>query len=148
MASNPQVVQGTLNRLRGSVVFADYPDLQVTSAYLAKEAISISFDGDTSLLIGTLTGAVTSPEPYTYGTVTIHLLRTQDLANAFKNQIEVNTTMGSVNIIGDSTALDNFQLENCILMSLQEITFDGNQAGLIVRLRGVYNINSNLFADS
>ena len=59
MASNPQVVQGTLNRLRGSVVFADYPDLQVTSAYLAKEAISISFDGDTSLLIGTLTGAVT-----------------------------------------------------------------------------------------
>jgi len=95
-----------------------------------------------------LTGAVTSPEPYTYGTVTIHLLRTQDLANAFKNQIEINTTMGSVNIIGDSTALDNFQLENCILMSLQEITFDGNQAGLIVRLRGVYNINSDLFADS
>ena len=148
MASNPQVVQGTLNRLRGSVVFADFPQLQVTSSYLAKEAISISFDGDTSLLIGTLTGAVTSPEPYTYGTVTIHLLRTQFLADLFKTQIELNTTMGSVNIIGDSATLSNFQLENCILMSLQEITFDGNQAGLIVRLRGVYNINSDLFADS
>jgi len=122
--------------------------LQVTSSYLAKEAISISFDGDTSLLIGTLTGAVTSPEPYTYGTVTIHLLRTQVLADLFKTQIEFNTTMGSVNIIGDSATLSNFQLENCILMSLQEITFDGNQAGLIVRLRGVYNINASLFADA
>ena len=148
MASNPQIFQGTLNRLRGSVVFANFPQLQVTSSYLAKEAISIAFDGDTSLLIGTLTGAVTSPEPYTYGTVTIHLLRTQILADLFKQQIETNTTMGSVNIIGDSATLGNFQLENCILMSLNEITFDGNQAGLIVRLRGVYNINATLFADA
>lgn len=148
MASNPQIFQGTLNRLRGSVVFADFPQLQVTSSYLAKEAISIAFDGDTSLLIGTLTGAVTSPEPYTYGTVTIHLLRTQILADLFKQQIETNTTMGSVNIIGDSATLGIFQLENCILMSLNEITFDGNQAGLIVRLRGVYNINATLFADA
>ena len=59
--SNPQVLQGTLNRLLASVVYANFPQLNVTSAYLAKEAISIGFDGDTSLLIGTLTSAVTSP---------------------------------------------------------------------------------------
>jgi hypothetical protein len=145
---NPQIVQGTLNRLRGSVVYTDFPQLNVTAPYLAKEALSIAFEGDTSLLIGTLTGAVTSPEPYTFGTVTMHLLRTQALADAYKAQIELNTTMGDVSVYGDSATFSRFVLNNCVLMSLQEITFDGNQAGLIVRLRGVYNVNSSLWADA
>ena len=146
--ANPQIQQGTLNRLLASVVYADFTQLNVTSGYLAREAISLSFDGDTSLLIGTLTGAVTSPEPYIYGTVTMHLLRTQALGNAYKTQIETNTTLGSVTVIPDSTALSPFQLNNCVLMSIQETAFDGTQAGLIVRLRGVYSINASLFAAS
>lgn len=146
--SNPQVVQGTLNRLLASVVYANFPNLNVTSAYLAKEAISLGFDGDTSQLIGTLTGAVTSPEPYIYGTCTMHLLRTQALGNAYKLQIETNTTMGSVTVIPDSVALSSFELNNCVLQSIQEVAFDGTQAGLIVRLRGVYSINSTLFSIS
>jgi len=146
--ANPQVIQGTLNRLLASVVFADFPQLNVTSSYLAREAISLGFDGDTSLLIGTLTGAVTSPEPYIYGTATIHLLRTQNLANAYKTQIETNTTMGSVTVYPDTIALSPFQLNNCVLMSVQETAFDGTQAGLIVRLRGVYSVNASLFSAS
>ncbi len=146
--SNPQVVQGTLNRLLASVVYADFPQLNVTSPYLAKEAISLGFDGDTSQLIGTLTGAVTSPEPYIYGTATIHLLRTQSLGNAYKTQIENNTTMGSVTVYPDSTALSAFQLNNCVLQSVQEVAFDGTTAGLIIRLRGIYSINATLFAAS
>ena len=144
--ANPQVVQGTLNRLLASVVFANFPQLNVTSSYLAREAVSIAFDGDTSLLIGTLTSAVTSPEPYVYGTVTMHLLRTQSLGNAFKTQVETNTTMGSVTVYPDTTALTPFQLNNCVLQTVQEIPFDGSQASLIIRLRGVYNINASLFA--
>lgn len=146
--SNPQVQQGTLNRLLASVVYANYPQLNVTSSYLAREAISLAFDGDTSLLIGTLTSAVTSPEPYVYGTVTMHLLRTQALGNAYKTQIETNTTLGSVTVYPDSVALSPFQLNNCVLQVVQEMPFDGTQASLIVRLRGVYNINSTLFAAS
>ncbi len=141
-------VQGTLNRLRGSVVLNDFPELTVHSYNLAKEAISIGFEGDTSQLIGTLTGAVTSPEPYMLGTVTMHLVRSQALADAYKTQIEVATTLGSVNIVTDSNTLSDFQLENTVLMSLQELTFDGNQAGMIVRLRGVYYINAALFPAS
>ena len=144
--ANPQVIQGTLNRLLASVVYADYPELNVTSSYLAKEAISIAFEGDTSLLIGTMTSAVTSPEPYIYGTVTMHLLRTQALGNAYKTQVETNTTMGSVTVYPDSTALSAFQLNNCVLQAVQEMPFDGTQASLIIRLRGIYNINSSLFA--
>ena len=142
------IYQGTLNRLRGSVVYANYPELNITSSYLAKEAISLSFDGDTSQLIGTLTGGVTSPEPYVYGTATMHILRTQSLADLYKRQIETATTMGHVTVIGDSTSLGNFQLDTCVLMSIQEMAFDGNQAGMIVRLRGIYNVNAALFAYS
>lgn len=144
--ANPQVVQGTLNRLLASVVYATYPELNVTSPYLDKSAISLSFDGDTSQLLPTLTGAVTSPEPYMFGTATIHILRTQALGDAYKKQIETSTTMGSVTIIPDSTALSSFQLNNCVLSSIQEVAFDGNTAGLVVRLRGVYSINASLFA--
>jgi hypothetical protein len=144
--ANPQIQQGTLNRLLASVVYADFTQLNVTSGYLAREAISLSFDGDTSLLIGTLTGAVTSPEPYIFGTVTMHLLRTQALGEAYSEQIRTNTTLGSVTVYPDTQVLQPFQLNNCVLMSIQETAFDGQQAGLVVRLRGVYNINSTLFA--
>jgi len=146
--ANPQIQQGTLNRLLASVVYANFTQLNVTSGYLAREAISLAFDGDTSLLIGTLTGAVTSPEPYIYGTVTMHLLRTQALGNAYKTQIETNTTLGSVTVYPDTQVLSPFQLNNCVLQSVQETSFDGTQAGLIVRLRGVYNINSTMYAVS
>jgi hypothetical protein len=146
--ANPQIQQGTLNRLLASVVYANFTALNVTSGYLAREAISLSFDGDTSQLIPTLTGAVTSPEPYIFGTVTMHLLRTQALGNAYKTQIETNTTLGSVTVYPDTQVLSPFQLNNCVLMSVQETTFDGTQAGLVVRLRGVYSINSTLFAAS
>ena len=40
--ANPQVIQGTLNRLLANVVYADFPQLNVTAPYLAKEAISMS----------------------------------------------------------------------------------------------------------
>jgi hypothetical protein len=76
------------------------------------------------------------------------LLRTQALGNAYKEQIEANTTLGSVTIYPDTTALTPFQLNNCVLSSIQEVPFDGNQAALIVRLRGVYSINAELFAAS
>lgn len=144
--ATPHIVQGTLNRLLASVVYSDFGSLNVTSPYLAKEAISINFEGELSQLIGTLTGAVTSPEPYIFANVTMHLLRTQALADAYKTQIETNTTMGSVAIYPDNTVLEPFQFNNCVLSNIQEVAFDGTQAGLIIHLRGVYLINSTMWA--
>jgi hypothetical protein len=143
--ANPNIIQGTLNRLIASVVYADFPELNINSGYLSKEGISIAFEGDLSQLIPTMTGAVTSPEPYVFGSVTIHLLRSQFLASQYKGQIETDTTMGSVTVIPDSIALTPYQLENCVLQSVQEMTFDGNQAGFIVKLRGVYQINGSMY---
>lgn len=146
--SNPLIQQGTLNRLLASVVYANFPQLNVTSPFLGKAAITVAFEGQTSLLIGTLTGAVTSPEPYMFATVTMHLVRSQALAQAYKAQIETNTTMGSVNIIPDTTTLQPFQLDTCVLQSMKEINFDGTQSELTITLQGVYRINSTLYTGS
>lgn len=143
--SNPQVYQGSLNRLLTGMVFPNYPALNVTAAYLSKEAISISFDGETAQLIPTLTGAVPSPEPYIFGTATIHLIRTQALANAFKQQIELNTILGPATVYPDSVALSPFDINNSVLQSVKEVTFDGGQVGLVVSVRGVYPINAFMF---
>lgn len=145
MALNYLVAQGTLNRLRGSVVFAQFPELNVTAPFLGKEAIGLSFEGPTGQIIGTLTGGVTSPEPYQMATVTMHILRTQFLADTYKTQIEVSSNVGSVNVIPDSDALSNYQIENAIIESVEPMQFDGNQAGMVVRIRGIYYINSALY---
>ena len=86
--TNPLVSQGSLNRLRASVVWPDNPTLNVTASYLGKEGVSLALDGEATTFINTLVGAVTSPEPYQMITLTIHLLKTQGLASLYKSQQE------------------------------------------------------------
>lgn len=143
--ASPLIPQGTLNRLRGSVVFGSNPTLNVTAPYLAKQAISISFEGDAGLLIPTLTGGVTSPEPYQMATITINLLKSQALSNVYKTQIETNVNIGDVAVIADSAALTDYELTNCIIKGVRDITFDGDVAGFVVTITGIYNVNGNLW---
>lgn len=140
--------QGNLNRLRGSVVYADLPALGVTTPFLAKEAISITFEGDAGHLLPTLTGGVGSPEPYQIATVEIHLLKTQALANAYKNQVETNNRLGSVNVIGDAETMESWQLENCQLLTTAPGAFDGQNPTFVVRLQGIYYTNRDLWTSS
>ena len=142
---NPLVQQGTLNRLRGSVVFADNQSLNVTAPFLAREAIHVTFDGDSGMLIPTLTGGVTSPEPYQIGNVTINLLKSQNMADLYKHQIETDVNVGDFSIIGDSPALGDYEFVNGILLGVRDIVFDGNVPGFVVNLRGIYYINQTLF---
>jgi hypothetical protein len=143
---NPLVPQGTLNRLRGSVVYASNATLNITAPYLTKEAISIAFEGDAGVLLPTLTGGVTSPEPYQMATVTINMLKTQNLANIYKLQFESNTNVGDVSVITDANTLGDYQLFNCILKGVRDLSFDGNQPAFQVTLSGIYYVNNALWS--
>ena len=145
MAGNPLITQGTLNRLRGSVVYASNPTLNVTAPYLAREAIGIAFEGDAGMLIPTLTGGVTSPEPYQMATITINLVKSQALANIYKTQIETNVNIGDISVISDSATLSDYQFTNCVIRGVRDVTFDGNVAGFVVTLHGIYSVNSALW---
>lgn len=142
---NPLVQQGTLNRLRGSVVIPAASALNVTAGYLGKSGISLSLDGDVTQMIDTMTGLVTSPEPFIGASVTLHLLRTQALALAWRTQWENSGLLGQVTVHTDSAAMPHFDFQNCAIVRAPSMTFDGTSPEFMVELRGIYYINSSLW---
>lgn len=143
--ANPLVPQGTLNRLRASMVLGSLPGLNVTAAYLGKAGISINPENDASLLIPTLTGGVTSNEPYQMVTVVAHILKTQALSAAYRAQIELNTNVGDMTVISDTSTFPNFPLVNCTITHWDGLTFDGNNPEFVIHIKGIYYINSAMW---
>jgi hypothetical protein len=142
---NPLVQQGSLNRIRASIVFPSNPNLNVTASFLGRMGIRLSLDGDSTLYIPTMTGAVTSPEPYMMVTATIHMLKTQQLASLYKARMELNSLIGDGTIRPDSIALPPYQMTNCAIQSVREFNFSGEDADFAVAIRAYYLVNSSLF---
>lgn len=143
--TNPLIDQGSLNRLRASVVINDFPSLNVTAPYLGEEGISITLDGDATAYLNTLTGAVTSPEPFQKVTVNIHLLKTQGLAGQYKAQQEALSLVGNIVVRPDSKALPAYDFNNCSIQGIRDLKLNGKDAGFMVRIGGIYIINQNLY---
>jgi hypothetical protein len=146
MAGNPLIAQGTLNRLRGSVVIPAFPALNVTAPFLGKEGIRVTIEGETTVYVPTMTGAVTSPEPYQMANIVMALLKTQGLAAAYKAQMELIATIGDITVTPDTSVLPIYNFTNCAIQSLRELNFAGDDAGFVITLRGYYNINSQLWS--
>ena len=144
-SANPQVPQGQLNRLRGSVTFSNFPALNVTAGYLGREGLGLNFEGQATLSIDTMTGVVQSPEPYVKMSVPVHLIKTQALAALFKAQMESNTVLGDATVRTDATGLPPYQLSNCAITTVNAIKIVGTDAGWVVMLSGIYYINSALW---
>jgi hypothetical protein len=145
MAANPLVAQGTLNRLRASVIWNDFPALNVTAPYLHKEGIRLALEGESTLLIPTMTGTVTSPEPYQMISCTINLLKTQALADLYKRQMEADSRLGSGVVRPDASTLSPYEIVNCAIESVRELNFAGDDAGYAVSVKGYYIVNNNLW---
>lgn len=145
MAGNPLVSQGTLNRIRGSIIIPNFPNLNVTASFLGEEGISLSLDGESTVYMGTLTGAVTSPEPYMMITAKVNLLKTQSLAASYKAQMEALSLIGDMTVIPDATTLPNYSCINCSIGGVEGMSFAGKNANFTVTLRGYYIVNNSLF---
>lgn len=143
--ANPNIPQGTVNRLRASVVWPGFPALNVTASYLGEEAIRLSFGSGATTFISTLTGAVTSPEPYVPMTLRMNLLKTQALANSYKSQMELSSLLGDGTIIPDASTLAPYQLTNCGIGTVDPLEFGGKSAGWIVEVHGYYIVNNSLW---
>lgn len=144
--ANPQIQQGTLSRVRGSVTWNDLPELNITASYLAEEGIRISFDGPATTIINTLTGTVTSPEPYQPITVTLNLLKTQQLSDLYKTQAENSTLLGDGTLRTDAKTLSVYPLSNMAISGVNEITSNGRDPVYRVTIRGYYQINNALWS--
>lgn len=142
---NPLVAQGVLNRVRGSVTWGSFPALNVTAPYLGKAAIRLALQGESTVYIPTMTGAVTSPEPYLMIEMTINLLKTQGLANQYKTQMELSSALGDGSVRSDAAPLGVYQIINCSIKNVRELDFSGEDAGYNVIIGGYYLVNSSLF---
>ena len=143
---NPLVSQGSLNKLRASITIPAFPTLNVTAPYLSKEGIRLSLQGESVIYLPTMTGAVTSQEPYMMAETVIHLLKSQALANLFKSQMETNALIGDFTVRPDATPLSPYGMTNGSIKSIRELDFSGENAVFAVTLGAYYLVNSSLFA--
>lgn len=143
--ANPLVSLGTLNRLRASVSWATFPALNVTASYLGRSAIRLALEGQTSKAIEALTGIVQSPEAYQMVSLTMELLKSQALSNAYKAQIELSSLVGNCTVRPDATPLAPYQLLNMSVNSPNDIDFSGESASFTIKATGYYLVNSNLW---
>lgn len=145
MASNPLVPQGTLSRLRASVIWADFPELNVTASFLNRDGIRFAPEGDSTLFLPSMTGAVTSQEPYQMVGITLNLLRTQNLADQYKRKWQTDSQLGVGTVRPDTIALSPFEIINCAIEGVGELGMAGQDAGYPVRIKGYMLVNSDLF---
>jgi hypothetical protein len=141
-SSNPMIPQGTLNRLRGSMNVTGSPELNVTAPYLGKAGIAFSLEGQTTTFIPTMTGTATSAEPYMMATCVINILKTQGLAAVYKARMESNSLIGDFVVTPDAATLPTYIVNNAAIESVGPMTFNGEDVGFAVTIKGAYQINS------
>jgi hypothetical protein len=137
---------GVLNRLRASVVFADFPELNVTSNFLTTEGIRLALEGNATDLLPAMVSLVSSPAPYMAASITMSIVRSASLANLYKLQFENTTLMGVATIWPDTDVIPVFTINNVALESIREMAFAGMEAAMVVTARGYYNVNTGFFS--
>lgn len=142
---NPLQPQGVLNRLATSIIFNDFPELNATASFLGRGSLMLALEGATTQPLPTLTGVVQSPEPYQMARVTIHLLKSQNLANVYKAQIESNSVIGDTTVRTDAPTFAPYNLVNCSLSGTEQMALDGTQPEYTITVSGIYYINSSLY---
>jgi hypothetical protein len=148
-AGTPQILQGVLNRLVASVSFTDNPALNVTPPYLGRRAIRFTPDGDVTMFIGTMTGMVTSPEPYVGVTFAMALIKPQPLAAAWQAFWLQTSLLGDAVVRPDVSpsqgGIGPFQVSNCGILRIGDMGFDGEDPIMLVTCRGTYYTNNVLW---
>ncbi|MGC9271240.1 hypothetical protein [Acidiphilium sp.] len=143
--TNPQIVQGTLNRVRTHIVVPNYPALNVTASYMGKSQAVLSFEGPFVHQEETATGVVNSPAPFVMGRLVVSLLRTQGLANAYVSQLQSQAIIGPVTSHADTSAFSAITLQNSSIIDFDPGAFDGMDPVARVTIRGVFYTNSVLW---
>lgn len=147
MAGNPLIDQGVLNRIKGSVTWTNFPGLNVTAPYLDREGINLRKDGPVTTQHPTMTGTTQSPEPYVPVSLTIALLKTQALSDAYKSQAEDSSILGPCTVYPDvSTGLTPYQLYNMAIQAIGDLVFNGTTPLYGVTCSGYWVTNNALFS--
>lgn len=147
LGSNPLVQLGSLNRLRGSLQFPNFPQYNIIAAYVGREGFDLTIQGETTQYLDQLAGAVTSPEPFQQIELTVHLVRTLALAQSFQQVQLTNSLLGDMTFRTDASppSVSIYQFSNCSVKNVRALKANGTDASYSVMFGGVWYINANLF---
>ena len=148
--------QGSLNRLRGHVVFNEMPELTVAASDLGPEGIRLSFDNVATDLLPTMTGMVPSPRPYMETTLTLSIVKTMPIGILYKTTLMYATIVGTIVVWPDvetgndiygqaATDIGTFIIEGAALENFREMSFAGNEATLNITIKGYTQVNQTYF---
>lgn len=143
---NPRVQQGTLNRVRVSVIPASFPALAIPSSYMGKRFATFRPEGNFVHQAETGTGVVNSPEPYVMATIEVNLIRTLALTWAWIEQIRNTAIIGDVTIHSDTAAFPALTIHNSIARMLNPGQFDGVDPTSLLIFSGVWYENESLWS--
>jgi len=143
---NPQIPQGTINLVRTAVLVPNFPALNVSASFLGAGGVSMSWATPATTFIRTLTGRVTSPEPFQEVTIGIHLVRSQPLATNWESQRISFGLLGNVLVFSDAAALPSYTFTNCSIENVGEIVSNGKSTEYYVTIGGTYIVNNALQA--
>jgi hypothetical protein len=143
--SSPQVPQGIINLGRVNLQVVNFPQLNVTASFMGAGGLSFSRNGPATTFINTLTGRVRSPEPFQPVTVTVHLVKSQNLAGLWEAQLQASSLLGTLNIFTDARALPSYQFLEGGYDNVGEIVSNGKSAEYMITLGATYIINNNMW---
>lgn len=144
--ANTLISQGSLNRVRGSLVFPLFPLLNITAPYMSRNFISANFDEMAFVeQIETGTGFVNSPEPYVPAVIVVEILRTQALANNWFQQIQNTASIGTVEVHSDTAAFPSFPVINASVTKFDPGAFAGKDPVTKMTIRGILYVNSSMW---
>ncbi len=137
--------QGTLNRLLATLTVPSNPNLNAEPWNLGEEGIKYTPNDESTVFLPTMTGQVTSPNPFMSVTITIPLLKTQAIANAYFLQMSTNCQIGDIIGRVDSANIDPLKFTNCAIEKFEEIDASGKSAVVKFTIRGTMIVNSSLY---
>ena len=145
MATNPTLIPGNLNRIRGTILVPGNATLNVTAPYLGKEGIVIAHQSAIVTQMQGMTTVVNSEEPYQIVQVTAAIMKSLALSAAYIEQIKNSPTLGQITVTPDTTTLPAFTLYNVAITNWSQISMAGLQPDFTVTFQGQFNVSNDLW---
>lgn len=140
--ANPNAIPAPLNKLKASVTIHSLPELNVSAEFMVPEGSSLTFQGQPTTNLPTMTNVARSQEPYLMARLTAHLAKSMPLANAYKARAELDSALGNITVRTDTKPLDPYEIGNCSIVGFDPVSFNGRDAGFVVTIEGVYMVNA------
>lgn len=145
LLGNPLVVQGNLNRVITHILFPSNVGLSVTAPYMAKGMATFTHEAQIVDQISSATGLVNSPNVFVMGHFDVALLRSQPLAAAWLDQVQLNAQIGTAVGYSDSTTYPPITLLNASIITHVPGPWDGSDPTCRFTVSGEFLVNASMW---